>query len=44
MKKGGTGLGLAIVDTIMKDHMASIRVKDNMPTGTRFMLEFPLTS
>lgn len=44
MKKGGTGLGLAIVDTIMKDHMASIRVKDNTPTGTRFMLEFPLTS
>lgn len=44
MKKGGTGLGLAIVDTIMKDHMASIRVKDNTPSGTRFMLEFPLAS
>jgi len=43
-KKGGTGLGLAIVDTIMKDHRASIRVKDNMPRGTRFMLEFPVTS
>ena len=43
MKEGGTGLGLAIVDTIMKDHMASIRIKDNKPTGTRFVLEFPLT-
>lgn len=42
-KKGGTGLGLAIIDTIMKDHKASIRVKDNIPRGTRFMLEFPVT-
>jgi len=43
-KKGGTGLGLAIIDTIMKDHKASIRVKDNVPRGTKFMLEFPVTS
>ncbi|MBE9503825.1 MAG: HAMP domain-containing protein, partial [Proteobacteria bacterium] len=41
-KRGGTGLGLAIVDTIMKDHKGSIRVRDNRPKGTKFMLEFPI--
>ncbi len=41
-KKGGTGLGLAIVDTIMKDHKGYIRIKDNLPKGARFVLEFPV--
>lgn len=43
-KKGGSGLGLAIVDTIMKDHRGHIRVRENNPKGTRFILEFPVVS
>ena len=42
-KKTGTGLGLAIVNTIIADHHGFIRVKDNEPKGTRFILEFPVT-
>ncbi len=41
-KKGGTGLGLAIVETIMKDHKGQIRVRNNRPKGTKFILEFPV--
>jgi two-component system nitrogen regulation sensor histidine kinase NtrY len=41
-KKSGTGLGLAIVSTIISDHNGYIRVKDNIPRGTRFIVEFPL--
>jgi two-component system nitrogen regulation sensor histidine kinase NtrY len=41
-KKSGTGLGLAIVSTIISDHNGYIRVKDNHPRGTRFIIEFPL--
>jgi two-component system nitrogen regulation sensor histidine kinase NtrY len=41
-KKSGTGLGLAIVSTIISDHNGYIRVKDNHPKGTRFIIEFPL--
>ena len=41
-KKGGTGLGLAIVKTIVSDHNGYIRVRDNTPRGTRFILEFPI--
>jgi two-component system nitrogen regulation sensor histidine kinase NtrY len=41
-KKSGTGLGLAIVSTIISDHNGYIRVKDNNPRGTRFIVEFPL--
>ncbi len=40
-KKSGTGLGLAIVDRIIKDHGGYIRVKDNTPRGTRFIIELP---
>ncbi len=40
-KKSGTGLGLAIVDRIIKDHGGYIRVKDNTPKGTRFVIELP---
>jgi two-component system nitrogen regulation sensor histidine kinase NtrY len=40
-KKQGTGLGLAIVSTIVSDHNGFIRVKDNTPKGTRFIIELP---
>jgi len=40
-KKAGTGLGLAIVDRIIKDHGGYIRVKDNHPKGTIFVIELP---
>ncbi|HEY5675022.1 MAG TPA: ATP-binding protein [Malonomonas sp.] len=42
-KKTGTGLGLAIVSTIIADHNGYIRVKDNIPTGARFIIELPVT-
>jgi two-component system nitrogen regulation sensor histidine kinase NtrY len=41
-KKGGTGLGLAIVSTIVTDHHGFIRVRQNEPRGSRFVLEFPV--
>ena len=41
-KKSGTGLGLAIVSTIISDHNGYIRVKDNYPQGTRFIVELPI--
>ncbi len=40
-KKTGTGLGLAIVSTIIADHNGYIRVKDNNPKGSRFIIELP---
>jgi two-component system nitrogen regulation sensor histidine kinase NtrY len=41
-KKMGTGLGLAIVSTIVSDHNGYIRVQDNSPTGSVFIIELPL--
>jgi two-component system nitrogen regulation sensor histidine kinase NtrY len=41
-KKRGTGLGLAIVSRIVEDHRGSIRVEENQPVGTRFVVELPL--
>lgn len=41
-KKSGTGLGLAIVSTIVSDHNGYIRVRDNEPQGTRFIVELPV--
>ncbi len=41
-KKTGTGLGLAIVSTIIADHNGYIRVQDNEPTGSVFIIELPL--
>jgi len=41
-KKAGTGLGLAIVNTIISDHNGYIRVRDNHPKGTRFIIDLPL--
>jgi two-component system nitrogen regulation sensor histidine kinase NtrY len=43
-KKRGTGLGLAIVSRIVEDHHGSIRVEQNKPVGTRFVVELPLAS
>ncbi|MCK5511950.1 MAG: ATP-binding protein, partial [Thermodesulfovibrionia bacterium] len=40
-KKEGTGLGLAIVNSIISKHRGYIRVKDNEPKGTRFLIELP---
>jgi len=40
-KKAGTGLGLAIVNTIITDHRGFIRVRDNEPKGTKFIIELP---
>jgi two-component system nitrogen regulation sensor histidine kinase NtrY len=41
-KKRGTGLGLAIVSRIVEDHHGSIRVEENRPVGTRFIVEIPV--
>jgi two-component system nitrogen regulation sensor histidine kinase NtrY len=41
-KGSGTGLGLAIVSNIVADHNGYIRVRDNRPSGTRFIIEFPV--
>jgi two-component system nitrogen regulation sensor histidine kinase NtrY len=43
-KKSGTGLGLAIVSTIISDHNGYIRVRDNEPRGTLFIVELPINS
>jgi len=40
-KKRGTGLGLAIVSRILSEHQATIRVQENRPSGTRFIVEIP---
>jgi two-component system nitrogen regulation sensor histidine kinase NtrY len=41
-KRGGTGLGLAIVNSIVVEHQGYIRVENNVPRGTRFILELPM--
>jgi len=43
-KKRGTGLGLAIVSRIIEDHRGSIRVEENRPVGTRFVVELPIAA
>ena len=42
-KKTGTGLGLAIVSTIISDHNGYIRVQDNEPNGSIFIIELPFS-
>jgi len=42
-KQRGTGLGLAIVSRIVEDHHGSIRVEENKPVGSRFVVELPVT-
>jgi len=41
-KPDGTGLGLAIVSAIVADHNGFIRARDNLPRGSRFIMEFPV--
>jgi two-component system nitrogen regulation sensor histidine kinase NtrY len=41
-KKSGTGLGLTIVNAIISDHNGYIRVRDNKPKGTTFIIELPV--
>ncbi len=41
-KKEGTGLGLAIVNSIISKHRGYIRVQDNEPKGTKFIIELPV--
>jgi two-component system nitrogen regulation sensor histidine kinase NtrY len=41
-KQRGTGLGLAIVSRIVEDHRGSIRVEENKPFGSRFVIELPV--
>jgi nitrogen fixation/metabolism regulation signal transduction histidine kinase len=40
-KATGMGLGLAIVSRIISEHQGTIRVEDNQPRGTRFIIELP---
>ena len=40
-KDRGTGLGLAIASRIVAEHNGTIRVEDNVPVGTRFVVRFP---
>jgi len=41
-RKTGTGLGLTIVNAIIADHNGYIRVRDNTPKGTTFLIELPV--
>ncbi|HVM75029.1 MAG TPA: ATP-binding protein [Candidatus Saccharimonadales bacterium] len=41
-KDRGTGLGLVIAARIIAEHGGSLRVEDNRPVGTRFLIELPL--
>jgi two-component system nitrogen regulation sensor histidine kinase NtrY len=40
-KKGGTGLGLAIASSVISDHQGELRIFDNKPRGTRFVVMLP---
>lgn len=40
-KERGTGLGLAIASRIISEHNGSLRVEDNEPVGSRFIIRFP---
>ncbi len=43
-KSRGTGLGLAIVSRIVEDHHGYIRVEENKPVGSRFVIELPVAT
>jgi two-component system nitrogen regulation sensor histidine kinase NtrY len=43
-KAEGTGLGLAIVSAILADHKGFVRLRENLPRGSRFVLEIPVRS
>ena len=40
-KDRGTGLGLAIAGRIIAEHHGLMRAEDNVPVGTRFIIELP---
>ena len=40
-KSNGTGLGLAITHNIIEEHNGMISIVDNIPEGTRFIIELP---
>jgi two-component system, NtrC family, nitrogen regulation sensor histidine kinase NtrY len=40
-KDRGTGLGLAIASRIVAEHNGLLRVEDNSPVGSRFLIELP---
>jgi len=42
-KVTGMGLGLPIVSEIVNEHGGTIRVEDNQPSGTRFVIEVPVS-
>ena len=41
-KSAGMGLGLTIVNSIIMDHKGMIRVLDNQPKGSKFVIELPM--
>jgi two-component system nitrogen regulation sensor histidine kinase NtrY len=41
-KDRGTGLGLAIASRIISEHGGSLRVEDNVPMGSKFLIELPI--
>ena len=43
-QRRGTGLGLAVTYGILQEHGAKIQVESHVGEGTRFDLEFPLTT
>ncbi|MBI1820317.1 MAG: HAMP domain-containing protein [Nitrospirae bacterium] len=43
-RKSGTGLGLAIVHRIISDHQGTIRIENNVPRGTKVIIEMPTTA
>ena len=42
-KRRGSGLGLAIVNRIINDHNGTIKVQENHPRGTTFLIDLPYT-
>ena len=42
-KMSGMGLGLAIVQEIVAEHGGALRLEDNVPHGSRFVIELPVT-